>query len=164
MAGNQSGSPADDFSPSFQKRCRSLYRSETPTSRLEAKTGEQRRAIEGERRHGYVYITPDGRYVIYDSVASNLVNQKNKNLNQKNRSVNGIFLYDRISNKTKLISVDIHGNQFRHKITDYLMNCIISQDGKTIFYHDNKHVYEYSIADSKVTIFHAKLMKNQFNQ
>lgn len=52
---------------------------------------------------GYPALTPDGRYVVFESSEKNLVTPASNGFNQ-------IFLHDRVTHQTELVSVDASGS------------------------------------------------------
>jgi hypothetical protein len=69
-------------------------------------------------------ISPDGRYVVYRSFATNLVANDFNN-------VPDLFLYDAVSNATYLVSLNVSGNA---SAADRSLKPVFSADGQTLFF------------------------------
>jgi Ca2+-binding RTX toxin-like protein len=74
------------------------------TRRVSVGTG----GIQGNKNSGYSSISADGRYVAFDSFASNLVSGDTNNTSD-------IFVYDTVANTTRRVSVDSNGTQGNHR-------------------------------------------------
>ncbi len=89
-------------------------------------------------------ISGDGRYITYESAASNLVAEDNN-------KANDVFLYDSSTNTTKLISIDADGKQ----LTKQSSEPSISSDGRYVSFSSltddrfirfpNTQVFKYDI-------------------
>ena len=71
-------------------------------------------------------ISADGRYVAFDSRASNLVSDDTN-------GVNDIFVYDTVANTTRRISVDDNGSEGNN----YSLNPSISADGRYVAFRSS---------------------------
>lgn len=85
--------------------------------------------VQGDFQSSGPDISGDGRFVVFDSDAMNLV-PNDTNGNGANPAGNGIdiFLHDRQTGETTRISVDENGNQ--RSLSGYIDNARISADGR----------------------------------
>lgn len=83
--------------------------------------------VEGDGASKYPYISRDGRYVIFSSLATNLVPNDTNGLED-------VFLHDRQTGTTTRVSVDSNGNQATTTSFDYASANDISDDGRYILF------------------------------
>ncbi len=103
--------------------------SEPPPIRTEGNTGRVSVATDGEQangRSGYPTISADGRYVAFNSWASNLVSGDTNDWAD-------VFVYDRQTGQTSLVSVDSDGRQ-GNRVSGLPF---ISADGRYVAFDSN---------------------------
>lgn len=112
-------------------------------------TGDESNGASGEYT---VSCSGDGRYVIYDSQANNITQGDENNACD-------IFLYDKITGRNKLVSIDEHGKQFKGKHV-VGPDAVISNDGKRILFKVFPILYLYDIENNiSVPIRHNRNIK-----
>jgi len=102
-----------------------VYSIENETIELVSITSDNKQA---NHRCSTPAISSDGRYVVYHSAARNLVPEDNKRSDAEEWNFSDVFLRDRESNKTELISVNLEGMPGNHPS----FHASISGDGRYV--------------------------------